>query len=206
MRQESVILIDAGTGNLHSVQKALEAAGARVIRTQDADLVRKARRIVLPGVGAFGAFIHTLRALALDAAIEQALQAGAQFLGICVGMQVLFEESEEMGTHRGLGWLRGRVVRFPSMPGLIVPHTGWNQLRWLRPDPLAEGIPSGEYAYFNHSFYCQPAVESDLLAITEHGLPFASAVRHEAIWGVQFHPEKSQAVGVRLLKNFLEQR
>ncbi len=206
MRQESVILVDAGTGNLHSVQKALEAVGARVIRTQDAERVRKARYIVLPGVGAFGAFIQTLRTLALDQAIDQALQAGAQFLGICVGMQVLFEESEEMGTHPGLGWLRGRVVRFQSLPGLIVPHTGWNTLHWVRHDPLAQGIPSGEYVYFNHSFYCRPETASDLLAITEHGLPFASAVRHETIWGVQFHPEKSQRVGLRLLKNFVEQR
>jgi glutamine amidotransferase len=206
MSDEPLILIDAGTGNLHSVQKALETLGARVVRTQDADQVRRARRIVLPGVGAFGAFIQTLRRLALDQAMEQALQAGAQFLGICLGMQVLFEESEELGTHRGLGWLRGRVVRFPSLPGLIVPHTGWNTLRWVRHDLLAQGIPSGEYVYFNHSFYCQPETDSDLLAITEHGLPFASAVRHETIWGVQFHPEKSQKVGLRLLQNFLEQR
>lgn len=206
MSTDPVILIDAGTGNLHSVQKALESLGAVARRTRDPEQVRRARQIVLPGVGAFGAFIQRLRTQNLDEALEQAVQNGARLLGICLGMQVLFEFSEEMGEHRGLGWLRGRVVPFPALEGLTIPHTGWNQLRMLREDALFRGIGDGEYVYFNHSFYCQPAEEADRLAETEHGIWVTAAVRRGPIWGVQFHPEKSQLVGLRILQNFLEQK
>ncbi|NPA93673.1 MAG: imidazole glycerol phosphate synthase subunit HisH, partial [Chloroflexi bacterium] len=154
-----VILIDAGTGNLRSVHKALEAVGARVTRTADPDVVRKGARLVLPGVGAFGDFMAGMRQQGLEEAVLEAVGRGAPLLGICVGMQALFEVGEEMGEHRGLGLLPGRVVAFPAgvrEQGLKIPHTGWNFVRWVRKNPLMAGLEDGGYAYFNHSFYCAP--------------------------------------------------
>lgn len=205
MKEAPILLVDAGTGNLHSVQKALESLSAQVIRTSDPEQVRRARRLILPGVGAFGAFIQKLRETSLDVALQEARQSEAKMLGICLGMQVLFEFGEEMGRFAGLSWLEGQVVAFPPFAALTVPHTGWNQIHLLQPaDPLFRGIADGEYFYFNHSFYCQPKRAEDILAQSEHGIPFTAAVRRENIWGVQFHPEKSQRAGLRLLRNFLE--
>ncbi len=206
MTTPDVILIDAGTGNLRSVHKALEAAGARVTRTADPDIVRRGTRLVLPGVGAFGDFMAGLRSRGLEAAVLEAVSQGAPLLGICVGMQALFEIGEEMGEHRGLGLLPGRVVAFPPTlreQGLKVPHTGWNFVRWVRENPLRAGLEGGGYAYFNHSFYCQPARAADVIAQTDYGFPYASAVQRGNLLGVQFHPEKSQRVGLRVLSNFL---
>ncbi len=201
-----VVLIDAGTGNLRSVHKALEAAGARVTRTADPDLVRRGDRLVLPGVGAFGDFMAGLRARGLDEAVLEAVRRGARLLGICVGMQALFQVGEEMGRHAGLGLLPGRVVAFPTelrSQGLKIPHTGWNRVTWTRPNPLANGLEAGGYAYFNHSYYCRPSGTEDGIACTDYGLTFVSAVGRENLLGVQFHPEKSQRVGLRLLENFV---
>jgi len=199
-----IILIDAGTGNLRSVQKALENAGARVTRSDDPQAVLSARKVVLPGVGAFGDFMSGLRARGLQDAIAQVAARGVPLLGICVGMQALFEVGEEMGEHAGLGLLPGRVERLAESPSVKIPHTGWNQVRVQKEAPLFDGIRSGAYVYFNHSYFCRPSDSSVVIATTDYGVEFACAVQRGNVFGVQFHPEKSQAVGLQLLKNFLE--
>ncbi len=204
MRNLDVLLLDLGTGNLQSVQKALEFWGANVMRSNQSPDVIKARKIVLPGVGAFGDFMKRLRALGLEDLLHQALDRGATLLGICVGMQALFDISEEMGFHKGLGLLRGRVRRFPNQKGLKIPHTGWNSLNLKIHSPLFANLPPTPFVYFNHSYYCEAEEEHYILAETEYGIRFASIVGVEQIIGVQFHPEKSQKVGLAILKNFLE--
>jgi len=199
-----VILIDAGTGNLRSVQKALESIGANVERTGEPAKVSSARRVVLPGVGAFGDFMSGLRARGLEEAVKEIVGRGVPMLGICVGMQALFEVGEEMGEHKGLGLLAGKVTRFAESLSVKVPHTGWNQVEVRKPTPLFDQVKDGTYVYFNHSYYCQAGNVSDVSATTEYGLTYACAVQRGNIFGVQFHPEKSQAVGLRILKNFLE--
>ena len=201
-----VILIDAGTGNLRSVQKALESLGANVLRTDDPIRVLTGEKVVLPGVGAFGVFMSGLRARGLEDAIKEIVRQGIPLLGICVGMQALFEVGEEMGDHSGLGLLPGKVLRFAESLPVKIPHTGWNQVEVQKPDPLFCEVPSGAYVYFNHSYYCQPENPSDITAQTTHGLTYACAVQRENVFGVQFHPEKSQTVGLQILKNFLETR
>jgi len=199
-----VVLIDAGTGNLRSVQKALETVGADVLRTDDPRKVLSGRRVVLPGVGAFGDFMSGLRARGLEEAVKEIVRRGIPMLGICVGMQALFDVGEEMGEHAGLGLLAGKAVRFAESPSVKIPHTGWNQLEVLNGAGLFNGIGSGAYVYFNHSYYCQAQNSSDVIAATDYGLTYACAVQRGNIFGVQFHPEKSQAVGLQILKNFLE--
>jgi imidazole glycerol-phosphate synthase subunit HisH len=199
-----VILIDAGTGNLRSVQKALESIGANVLRTNDPHRVLSGRRVVLPGVGAFGNFMSGLRALGLEDAVKEAAMNGVPVLGICVGMQALFEIGEELGEHAGLGLLRGKVVRFEQSTSVKIPHTGWNQIQKKKETLLFNGIRDGMYVYFNHSYFCQTRDSTDVLATTDYGINYASAVERENIFGVQFHPEKSQSAGLRILKNFLE--
>jgi glutamine amidotransferase len=200
----SVVLIDAGTGNLRSVQKALEAVGANVERTDEPQKVLSGEHVVLPGVGAFGDFMSGLRLRGLEEAVKQVATRGVPLLGICVGMQALFEVGEEMGEHAGLGLLRGKVVRFAESLPVKIPHTGWNQVEVQNEARLFRGIDSGAYVYFNHSYYCQPGNSSDVIGITDYGLKYACAVQRGNIFGVQFHPEKSQAVGLQILKNFLE--
>lgn len=201
---KDIILLDAGTGNLRSAQKALECAGANVERTGDAKKVLTGRKIVLPGVGAFGDFMAGLRARGLEDAIRETAARGVPLLGICVGMQALFETSEEMGIHAGLALLEGGVTRFAASSSLKVPHTGWNQLEIQGETPLFRGLRSGVSVYFNHSYFCQPRHLSEVIATTDYGVKFACAVQRESIFGVQFHPEKSQAAGLQILKNFLE--
>ena len=203
----NVILIDAGTGNLRSVQKALEKVGASVIRTDDPRTVRgvsSGTRIVLPGVGAFGDFMSGLRAKKLDDAIKEVAASGVPLLGICVGMQALFDTGEEMGQHAGLGLLSGRVIRFPDDLAVKIPHTGWNQLETKEESLLFNKIMGNLYVYFNHSYYCQVEDSSDVAAEVVYGLRYTCAVRRGNIFGVQFHPEKSQLVGLQILRNYLE--
>ena len=201
---KDLILIDAGTGNLRSVQKALETVGARVSRTDDPHEVLSGNRVVLPGVGAFGDFMLGLRAKGLEDAVKEIADRGTPLLGICVGMQALFEIGEEMGDHEGLGLLRGTVVRFSDALSIKVPHTGWNQVEIKNPALLFDRIEEGSFVYFNHSYYCQPNDPADVIAETSYGIRYACAVRRDNLYGVQFHPEKSQAVGLRLLQNFVE--
>ena len=199
-----VTLIDAGTGNLRSVQKALESIGADVLRTDDPQKVLSGSRVVLPGVGAFGDFMAGLRSSGLEQAVRELASRGAPLLGICVGMQALFEVGEEMGEHAGLGLLKGKVARFAESLSVKIPHTGWNQLEVRKGSPLFKGIQPGAYVYFNHSYYCQAGNSADVIGTTDYGSSYACAVQRENVFGVQFHPEKSQAVGLQILKNFLE--
>ena len=209
---KDVILIDAGTGNLRSVQKALESVGGNVERTDDPKKVISGKKIVLPGVGAFGDFMAGLRARGLEEPVHKVAARGLPLLGICVGMQALFEVGEEMGEHKGLGLLSGKVRRFADSLSVKIPHTGWNQVETKKARveprrneaPLFRQVDDGAYVYFNHSYYCQPSNSSDVLATTEYGLEYACAVARDNIFGVQFHPEKSQAVGLQILKNFVE--
>ncbi|MFP4393918.1 MAG: imidazole glycerol phosphate synthase subunit HisH [Anaerolineales bacterium] len=198
-----IALIDYGAGNVRSVEKALHAVGAEVTVTQDPAVVRAAEKVVLPGVGAFADCMAALRRLEMIAPIAAAAARGAPFLGICVGMQVLFEEGAEMGVHPGLGLLPGRVARFDLPAAFKVPHTGWNQLRPMRKSALFADLPAGSWAYFNHSFYCAARPE-ETIAVADYGGDFPCAVQRGNLYGIQFHPEKSQDVGLHILRNFVE--
>jgi imidazole glycerol-phosphate synthase subunit HisH len=202
----TIALIDYGIGNLRSVQKALEHVGAKVQLTEDPEVILNAEKVVLPGVGAFGDGMKGIHARGLADVIHEVVRVGIPLLGICVGMQVLFEESEEMGTHEGLGILKGGVKKFtPEDNGqaLKVPQTGWNQIKPVTKSILFNDLREGSFAYFNHSYYCA-AEESEILAVTDYGIDYSSIVGRGRVYGIQFHPEKSQAVGMRLLKNFVE--
>jgi glutamine amidotransferase len=187
-------------GNLRSVQKAIEKIGASAGVTSDPAVLDNARGIILPGVGAFGDAMDTLQARGLVEPVLRQVEAAKPLLGICLGMQLLFDESEEMGRHKGLGLLPGQVLRFPEGE-LKVPHIGWNQLEKVH-GSLLEGVNEGAFAYFVHSYYVEPSEADDVLATTEYGLTFASVVGRDRIWGAQFHPEKSQDVGMQLLTNY----
>lgn len=197
-----IALIDYGIGNLRSVEKALLAVGAQVQLTSDPDRILQAEKAVLPGVGAFGDGMAGLAARGLIEPVLELVRRGVPLLGICVGMQILFEESEELGRHAGLKVLPGRVRRFPES-GLKVPQTGWNQLLFSSGAPLTAGVKPGDYAYFNHSFYCDAQEPADVVATSEYGVHYASMVAHGRLYGVQFHPEKSQRVGLQILRNFV---
>lgn len=205
-----IAIIDYGIGNLRSVEKAFHRVGADAHLTSDPDLVRAADGVVLPGVGAFGACALGLRSAGFEPTVMAVAEAGLPLLGICVGMQLLFEESEEMGQYRGLGLLPGSVLRLPesraASPGsrLKVPQIGWNQLWHQADDPLLAAIAPGSYAYFVHSYYCQPDHPALIVATTDYGIDYASVVRQDNVWGVQFHPEKSHNVGLQILRNFVE--
>lgn len=198
-----IALIDYGIGNLRSVQKALEHVGAEVHLTEDANVILAAEKVVLPGVGAFGDGMKGLHQRGLADVVREVVARGTPLLGICVGMQVLFEASEEMGEHIGLGILPGRVKKFSSSQYLKIPQTGWNEILPITPSPLLSGLPRGAYAYFNHSYFCEAHAEHTL-ATTEYGGPYASIVGRGRVYGIQFHPEKSQQVGLLLLRNFVE--
>ena len=198
-----IALIDYGIGNLRSVEKALQAVGGAITLTEDPQVILRADKVVLPGVGAFGDGMAGLRRRGLADVVLEIYRTGKPLLGICVGMQLLFDVSEELGEHEGLGLLPGRVRRFPDS-GLKVPQTGWNQLQIESESPLLAGLAPGSYAYFNHSYYCAAAQEQDVLASTDYGLSYAAVVGRGCLYGVQFHPEKSQAVGLQILRNFVE--
>ena len=193
-------IIDYGVGNLRSVEKAFAAVGCDAVVSADEDILQTVERLVLPGVGAFGACMKALTERGFDQLVCERVAQGTPVLGVCVGMQMLFEESEEFGMTRGLGLLRGRVIRFSD--DLVVPQVGWNQIRQRLAHPLLQGIADLAFFYFVHSFYCEPADSRVVLGETDYGVAYASAVAHENVSGVQFHPEKSQAAGLRLLANF----
>lgn len=198
-----IALVDGGVGNLRSVAKALSAVGAMVCLTADPSQILAADKVVLPGVGAFGDGMAGLRSRNLVEALTEIVARQTPLLGICLGMQMMFEGSDELGDHAGLGFLPGRVRRFPA-GDLKVPQTGWNQIVPERESQLLRGLAPGSYAYFNHSYYCEPADAADVLASTDYGMRYASAVGRGQLYGVQFHPEKSQAVGLMILRNFVE--
>ncbi|MEM6798364.1 MAG: imidazole glycerol phosphate synthase subunit HisH [Planctomycetota bacterium] len=195
-------IIDYDMGNLRSVQKAFERVGHEAVITSNPADIATATKVVLPGVGAFRDAIAELEKRGLADPIREAIVAGKPFLGICLGLQLLFETSHEDGEHRGLGVLPGRVVRFDLPRGYKVPHMGWNQLSLDRPAPIFEGIDDGEHFYFVHSYYVEPGEGKDAASTTDYGGPFCSSVWRENVFACQFHPEKSQDAGLRLLKNF----
>lgn len=198
-------VIDYGAGNLRSVMHALGHLNAPDVRlVQNPDQLIGADKIILPGVGAFGAGMQQLEKQALIDPLREAVNNGTPYLGICLGMQFLFDYSDEMGHHDGLGLLPGHVTRFPERPGLKVPHMGWNELNAKHESPLLNDLPDTPYAYFVHSYYCVPKNADDVLITTDYGEPFTAAVQRDNIYGVQFHPEKSQQTGLRILTNFLE--
>jgi glutamine amidotransferase len=199
----AIALVDFGAGNLRSVEKALGAAGAEVEVTADPQVVLAADKVILPGVGSFADGRRFLEQQRLLSALRAVARRGTPLLGICLGMQLLFERGEEHGDHEGLGLLPGTVRRLPNGP-LKVPHTGWNRVRATRPSPLLEGLADGAYAYFNHSYFCDAASPADVLAGTAYGLTFPSVVQRARLFGVQFHPEKSQRVGLTVMRNFVE--
>jgi glutamine amidotransferase len=201
-----IALIDYGSGNLRSVHKALLKAGADVSLVREPGQIGDARAMVLPGVGAFDDCINALRAQELFEAARRFIQSGRPFLGICVGYQALFEASDEFqSSAAGLGIFGGRVVRFSREHKLKIPQIGWNQLEIVRPDcPLYRGIAAGSYVYFVHSYFPQPTDHSIITTRTEYGDVFASSVWKDNVFATQFHPEKSQKVGLQLLRNFVE--
>jgi len=201
-----IAVVDVCSGNLRSVERALAKVGADVVVTRDADVVRRADKIVMPGQGAFGVFMRGLVERGLGDAVREAIASGRPYLGICLGMQVLFDASEEQGPVAGLGVIAGQVVRLvPGAPHLKVPHIGWNQVALRHPDPLLAGIAEGAYLYFDHSFHAQPADPTLVTLAADHGVPITAAIRKDNLFACQFHPEKSQAVGLQLLHNFVAQ-
>jgi glutamine amidotransferase len=195
-----VAIIDYGVGNLRSVEKAFAATGCEVSISSDESFLRSAEKLVLPGVGAFAACMRALKERGFDRLVRERASEGTPLLGVCVGMQMLFEESEEFGSTRGLGLLKGRVRKFGNE--LVVPQVGWNRIHQRRPHALFEGIANGSFCYFVHSFYCEPGDDAVVAGETEYGRRYASVVAQGNVCGVQFHPEKSQDVGLRMLKNF----
>ena len=198
-----IAIINYGLGNLHSVKKAIDHVGGKTVVTEDPATILAAEKIILPGVGAFADGMQGLKSRNLEDPLLLAAEKGTPLLGICLGMQLLFSSSEENGIHSGLDLIKGKVLNFPKS-GLKVPHIGWNQLEGIGDSKLIQGINEGEYVYFNHGFFCRPDNAEAFLTITEYGLPFASSVRENNIYGVQFHPEKSQRVGLQILRNFVE--
>ncbi|HET9730112.1 MAG TPA: imidazole glycerol phosphate synthase subunit HisH [Acidimicrobiia bacterium] len=197
-----IAVVDYGIGNLRSAEKALQHLGADARLTTDESEIERARAVVLPGVGAFGACMHALRASGLEAATRAAASDGRPFLGICVGMQMLFDGSDESLEVAGLGVVRGRVVRLPESERL--PQIGWNTLEITNGSRLCANLPDPAWLYFVHSYAPRPADDGVVAAWSEYGVRFAAAIEQGPVWATQFHPEKSSAVGLRLLQNFVD--
>jgi len=195
-----ITVVDYKLNNLRSIENTLRRLGHDVQVTSDPKVVNEAEKLILPGVGAFRDAMRNLTDLGLTEPFTSRVRAGVPTLGICLGMHLVFSESEEFGLHRGLDLLPGRVRKIPE--GVIVPHMGWNQLRLRKQDPLLTGLEPGSFVYFVHSYYADPAEPEITLASTDHGIEFAAIVHKDNIWATQFHPEKSQKVGERLLDNF----
>ena len=196
-------IIDYGMGNLRSVQKALERAGADARFCTDPAKLSNASAVVLPGVGAFADAAAEMRRTGFDDAVRSFVDSGRPFFGICLGLQLLFDESDEGGRHEGLGIIPGRVVRFESQPGLKIPHMGWNTVSHRESHPLLNAVPDGEHFYFVHSHFVRPANDSDVALTVEHGGEVCAAVARDNVFATQFHPEKSQDAGRRLLEAFV---
>ncbi len=196
-----IAIIDYGVGNLRSVAKAFEAIAKPALVTGDARAIREADRLVLPGVGAFGECARRLRQSGFDKLVLEAAEQNKPVLGLCVGLQLMFDEGHEFGIHEGLRLMRGRIVRFPES-GPHVPQIGWNQIENVKPHPLVEGLPVGTYFYFVHSYHIETEQREVVVAETEYGIRYPSVCARGSLYGVQFHPEKSQDAGLRLLANF----
>lgn len=200
-----IAIIDYGMGNIHSVQKALESLGAKTMIVKNADSLRGCNKVVLPGVGAFDDAILELKKQNLIAPLKEYIKNKNIFLGICLGMQLLFDESQEAKVTKGLGIVTGGVKKFDLSTGIKVPHMGWNQLTIKQKDcPLFKGVADNAYVYFCHSYYADPVDKTIAAATTVYSVEFPSVIRQENIYAVQFHPEKSQDVGMQILKNFVK--
>ena len=197
-----IAIIDYGMGNLHSVARGIEKAGGTVTVSGRPEDLEAAHGIILPGVGAFEKGIRNVTDLGIIPLLKERIAAGVPFLGICLGMQLLFTESEENGLHQGLNLVPGRVIRFTG--AMKIPHMGWNKVGLRREDPLFKGVPDETYFYFVHSYYCVPDNMTDTLGSTEYSANFTSVTARNNIYGTQFHPEKSQALGIRVLENFVK--
>jgi imidazole glycerol-phosphate synthase subunit HisH len=198
-----IVIVDYGMANLRSVQKAFEKMGAAAQISSDPQLLREAGKLVLPGVGAFRDAIARLHQAGLTGPIKEHVQSGKPFFGICLGLQLLFNTSHEDGVHAGLGLFPGEVVRFADQPALKIPHMGWNQLRIKKPAPHLRDLPPDPAVYFVHSYYVVPRDPRIVATETDYPTPFASAIWHENVFATQFHPEKSQRVGLVMLRNFI---
>ncbi|MGC8941292.1 MAG: imidazole glycerol phosphate synthase subunit HisH [Sulfurihydrogenibium sp.] len=197
-----IALVDYGMGNLRSVEKSLEKVGFQVKRTSNPEDIDKADAVVVPGVGAFGDAIHNLKRLGLKEKIVKAINEGKPYLGICLGLQILFEYGYEFGSHEGLAVVKGSVVRFDEKLPIKIPHMGWNQIHIQKESKMFEGIKDGEFFYFVHSYYCKPEDQNVIATTTDYGIDFCSSIELGNVWAVQFHPEKSQKAGLKLLENF----
>lgn len=200
-----IVIIDYGMGNLRSVQKAFETVGHPAEIADDPEKIRKASHVVLPGVGAFADAMSELRRTGMDEAFTEAVRSGKPCLGVCLGLQLLFSTSEEDGRHTGLGLIPGQVVRFQPRPGLKIPHMGWNTLTVRRPIPLLEGIGPEPSVYFVHSYHAVADDLQDVAATSDYPEPFTAVVNRENLTACQFHPEKSQQVGLAMYANFARQ-
>jgi imidazole glycerol-phosphate synthase subunit HisH len=204
-----ITIVDYGMGNLDSVAKAALKLGAGIKVTDSASIIKKSSKIILPGVGNFGQAVSELKKRKLYYLLIEKINQGIPFVGICVGMQLLFEASQEAPGVKGLGAIAGEVKKF-RLKNLVVPHMGWNQVKLTTNDQrlttkkLFKGIPDKSYFYFAHSYYCCPDDPNDILATTDYGIEFAGAVNKGNVWGVQFHPEKSQKYGLKLFSNLLK--
>lgn len=198
-----IAIIDYDAGNMKSVEKALQFLEADVIVTRDRNAILAADQVILPGVGAFGEAMEKLESYGLIEVIHQVVAKGTPFLGICLGMQLLFDQSEESGGVKGLGLLRGEIVKIPAKEGLKIPHIGWNSLKFPHKSVLFEGIPEDSYVYFVHSYYLKASDTAVVAATTTYGVEIHAAVEHNNIYGCQFHPEKSSETGLNILKNFV---
>jgi len=197
-----IALVDYGMGNLRSVEKALEKVEFNVLRTSDPSDLDKAKAIVVPGVGAFGDAIHNLEKLDLKDKIIEHIENGKPYFCICLGLEILFEYGYEFGSHEGLGVIKGSVVRFDDKLNIKIPHMGWNQIWKKKDSKMFKDIEDGSYFYFVHSYYVKPDEKDIIATTTDYGIDFCSSIEKDNIWAVQFHPEKSQTLGLKLLENF----
>ena len=198
-----IAIIDYDAGNIKSVEKALQALGEEVIITRDANVLLNADKVILPGVGAFGDAMDKIRSYGLESVIRQIVDKGTPFLGICLGLQLMFEESDETPGVKGLGLLPGKILRIPEGEDLKIPHMGWNSLHFTKETKLFKGIKEGAYVYFVHSYYLKAEEEDMVAATTEYGVCIHAAVEKGNVFACQFHPEKSSDVGMAILKNFI---
>jgi glutamine amidotransferase len=199
-----IVIIDYGMGNLRSVQKAFEKIGFEARLTRNKNEIGRASAIVLPGVGAFKDCMENLEKYGLVEILLRSIEKGKPYLGICLGLQVLFSESEEFGSHKGLDLIKGKVVRFVPDPEHKVPHMGWNTIEKEKEGPMLQGIESGDFFYFVHSYYVIPDKTAWISSFTTYGKPFVSSIWKENLFATQFHPEKSQQKGLRILENFIK--
>jgi len=198
-----IAIIDYDAGNIKSVEKAIFALGEEAVLTRDSEIILMADKVILPGVGSFGDAMNSIRKYQLEEVIHQVVNKGTPFLGICLGLQLLFENSEETPEVAGLGLLKGKILKIPAAPGLKIPHIGWNSLKYPNKGILFKGLPEDAYVYFVHSYYLKAEDENIVKATTEYGTLIHAAVENKNVFGCQFHPEKSSDVGLTILKNFI---